>query len=1148
MVEEESGRQKERDEQDLIDAGEREKAVRDFSTSFWVEAGAGTGKTSLLVDRLFHVVVENNTPLEQVAAITFTEKAAAELKTRLRERLEKEKESSIPEPRLQTIRRALEEIEYAFIGTIHSFAANLLQDRPVEAGVDPRFQIVDQDEISSLLEEAWEKWFDRELEKERESLRRAVKLGFPPENFYQAAHRLYHQRDILQEGEPEPCEFYPQRRLEELWEKARLLEGLLPRCKDKTDQGWEQASRFLSWLEKAEGLKEEDLVYFFLHLMPTVKAKGNQKNWHSREACAEQKEICREVEKLQEEIRKEAAGTVSREVISWLEGFFDFLEEEKADRGVLDFNDLLLRARNLLRDDLPTRGYFQKRYRCLLVDEFQDTDPLQAEIVLFLAEKEPRAAQWNQVVVEPGKLFLVGDPKQSIYRFRRADIQMYEEVRRCLHNQGEELAIVQNFRTVPAIIEWVNLAFSHLVKPEPDRTYQPEYISLHPYRDNPPGEHLRFYSPPEEWQKLRAEDLRRREARWVAALIKSEVESSRVEQEGGKNSAGGNNNSNRLKGAGRLGYGDIAVLFPTTTGIHFYEEALREMGVPYRLEGGRRFFKRKEINDFSVLVTSLDNPYDQVALVAVLRHVFGISDEELLQYAHSGGEFNYLEAGEEVKEFDGISRAFEFLREQYRRREEKPVSVFLEKLLDESGMMSVYLVQQQGHRARLNLRKAVDMARAWEKKEALTLRRYVHWLKDAFFRGKEEPESQAPGEDAVTLMTIHGSKGLEFPAVILANLISGQVRAPGVVADHYHRRFEVELGGGFATYGFSDLKDDEKVRQEAEKRRLFYVAATRARDRLLVPLTAGRSWGFWKYLEQLGREGLIPESNCYPMEELERQYLRLRADPEDRVKSSDISGEVGESIVKGGEETGGLSPDENEKEREARLRELKEQRRRWEEELGRAVSEASSALPLVSASALVEEAERTDSFPEATGRPSTEDGSPPAGGAGVGSAFHQVMEKISLQPGEEETKKLVEEASLYWGLEREEEAELQRLVRQTLRSTLWNRMQAGRVYREVPFSVQHRERLLEGLVDVIIEESGGLVIVDYKTDRVTEEEVGERVEHYRTQAYVYALAVQQVTGGRVKEAGYFFVRPGCWKTISIPSTPELEDYLKLRCS
>ena len=333
--------------------------------------------------------------------------------------------------------------------------------------------------------------------------------------------------------------------------------------------------------------------------------------------------------------------------------FARYASRAQRNAGALDFDDLLGRARDLLSGAhepdkarvVATRRHFQRRYRYLLVDEFQDTDPLQAEIAFLLAEREPTAASWRDVELQPGKLFLVGDPKQSIYRFRRADIAMYHEVGELVEGQGGEvLTLRQNFRTVASVVGWVNGAFGELIGPDELPGLQPAYSALTPARaDGEPGRNVRRgrgaargragaggqVRPPT------LADLCRREADLIAALLTDR------ERLGWRVHAG-----KRPHDGWRTAQpGDVAILLPTFTFVGFYEQALREAGLPYRVDGGRTFFNRREVLDTLAVLQALDTAADPVAVYSALHgQLFAFSDDDLYEFHAAGGVFDYLGA------------------------------------------------------------------------------------------------------------------------------------------------------------------------------------------------------------------------------------------------------------------------------------------------------------------------------------------------------------------------------------------------------------------------------------------------------------------------------------------------------------------------
>ena len=318
------------------------------------------------------------------------------------------------------------------------------------------------------------------------------------------------------------------------------------------------------------------------------KAAGNQKNWPGGKddplvARDDALDAVADGARLFSEYLAELTAEAAR-------GFATFAARRQLDAGILDFDDLLGRARDLLagRTAPPAearrvREYFQKKYRYLLVDEFQDTDPLQVEIVFLLAAEDPDDDGWATARLAPGKLFLVGDPKQSIYRFRDADIAIFQRVKELVRSQGEVLEIWQNFRTVPGVVEWVNDAFREIIG-DVDEELRPAYRAIEAWREEPDPDQpkvcaLRPESPLQEWK---AEEVRSAEAETLAAFFS------------GFDDLGWTVGAAPGRPA-RLG--DVTILLRTFTGIEHYERALRDAGVPYRVEGGRSFFQRPEVVD-----------------------------------------------------------------------------------------------------------------------------------------------------------------------------------------------------------------------------------------------------------------------------------------------------------------------------------------------------------------------------------------------------------------------------------------------------------------------------------------------------------------------------------------------------------------------
>ena len=486
----------------LVDADDRRRAAAELGTTFLVEAGAGTGKTSVLVDRFIAcLVAPEATPIAAVVAITFTEKAAGELRQRVRRELEKRiADNTLTPPECHRLSVALDGLDDAPISTIHAFAARLLRERPVEAGVDPAFTQLDQVGSELLRERQWRDWLSGLLDSDEAGsgegqgggpggtvaalLAEILRAGVTIEQVASLARVRFTERFAV-ETVVAPAAPDLAGAIAALKVSAAAVAEAVQECADDADK---LKAGSLALAAEAAALPDGDDLHELGRALTaasgragsfTAKNAGKAANWPGgKDAMLAVRDV------LRDDLRAAAqayGGYIVDVALAVAADFAGYASQAQLKAGALDFDDLLGRARDLLAG-LPgadpaqvaaTRGHFQRRYRFLLVDEFQDTDPLQAEIAFLLAEREPTARSWRDVELLPGKLFLVGDPKQSIYRFRRADIAMYHEVSELLKGQGGEvLTLRQNFRTVASIVGWVNGAFGELM-PAPVPGLQP---------------------------------------------------------------------------------------------------------------------------------------------------------------------------------------------------------------------------------------------------------------------------------------------------------------------------------------------------------------------------------------------------------------------------------------------------------------------------------------------------------------------------------------------------------------------------------------------------------------------------------------------------------------------------------------------------
>ncbi|MCS6926029.1 MAG: UvrD-helicase domain-containing protein [Candidatus Binatia bacterium] len=808
----------------MADNDARRRAITELGTTFLVEAGAGTGKTTVLLQRLLTLVRSGQGQLTRTVAITFTEKAATELRVRLHRELDTALTGPLQDDERGHLYNARLQLAAAPISTIHSFCATLLRERPVEARVDPSFTILDEASAHLLRSETWQEWLAQEMDRGPQVLTQALRAGLTLDHLQTLGDFLVDYRDCLHlVPQPLPSPL-PASRVAMQAELARLT-ALRTACRNATDQAVSAIEAIAAWLpaDAAEQAWERLLLDDF----PVSPRVGNRSNWQAA-ALDEVRATLRRLATHHAHARSTLLHNLVVALARWLTGFVHAYETKKHERGGLDFTDLLLYTRNLLAHSLEVRRYFQRKFDYLLVDEFQDTDPLQAEIMFFLAEQEARAPQWTAVRLRPGKLFVVGDPQQSIYRFRRADLAVYRQARQLIAQQGEVLYLSTNFRSRAPILHWLNETFARLFAEAPAE--QPAYRALTPVRTEDTGSEVLLVPVPPELVAPQAgrEALRHAEARTVAALLKQAVSSL----------------GSTIWKDRPIRYGDVAILFRTYQAMDSYETALQQAGIPYRVIGGRRYGSRPEVVELYTLLRTIACPSDVVALVATLRSsVFGFSDEELAQFVMAGGKWSYLspQVPPQLPNADHFTAAFALLRDLHRRHTRCSPASLLSDIYARTHLLPFFALRPHGTQRVTNLLKLIEVAHAFAAQGIWTLDAFTRVLQQQHELLEEEPGLSDLQEDAVRLLTIHKAKGLEFPVVILADATAPlHTRSPRTgILDRLGNWLELAVGPRFltcTTQGWQKAEAQEQQKEAAEERRLHYVAAARVRDHLVIPI------------------------------------------------------------------------------------------------------------------------------------------------------------------------------------------------------------------------------------------------------------------------------------------------------------------------
>ena len=1062
------------------------EAIRDgIEKSMCVEAGAGTGKTTVLVDRIVKVVSSGHAPIERVAVITFTEKAAAELAARVRQELDAAGETSGDAAERERVKAAIRDLNRAHIETIHAFAASLLRERPIEAGLDPGFEVLADLPAQLDFEAAYDEWLTAEMGSEPApaALLDALNAGLDVKLVRKAAEVLNDQRDLLPLPPYVSTPLDGAAALAEIRGELAGIAGMAPLHGFEHDNAYVALNEAAALQDELALLRDrpEALRRAIVTAELTKYTQGSkQSNWRTPGECRRVKAGLDAVNGVIARGRNHVRSDATAALLRWLEGFVEYYDGRRREAGRADFQDLLLWARNVVRDNREVRRYFQEKFDAILVDEFQDTDPLQVELVAYLCEEGQQATDWRDVRLRPGSLFVVGDPKQSIYRFRRADIAMYDTVKRRLFG-GDVVEIAQSFRSVEPIIAWVNATFDALFVADPE--VQPRYIDLEPPPEPPAGEQAAVIILRGEAPSKVAGDVRRVEAEALASLMRREVEGgSWLVRDG----AGG---------ARRARYGDIAVLMPTRTDLPIYEGAFTRAGVPYRHEGGRSFFQRQEVRELVAVLRAIDDPSDQVAAVAALRSsAFGCSDEELLLYRAGGGRFDDQHVPEDAP--GAVAAGRRSLRELARERHETPLPVLVRRVIERLRLVEFAMLQPQGEQLAANLLKAVDQARAFAGVSNGGLRGFVRWLKENMSRTADETDAAISEEsdDVVRVVTIHAAKGLEFPIVAFANMNTEMRDDTTVIPDRDRGTLDVRLGkkdDRFQTPGFERLTAREQAHAAAEEIRKLYVAGTRATDKIIVPLITAPQ----------GKPGAC----------LNDELRRAGADREGaEINAAELPAIAPEMPV--WRKAPGMAGDDD-------VRRVIEEREAWRAARDAVADTASAGLRVVTATSLKGDEPGEELFEVEVRR---------AAAAEFGTAAHALLERIDLARPED-ARELAQAVALEFGMA-ERAGEMEEVARNVLAgNTIARALRSQRVLRETPFILPLPDTpeggFAEGRIDLLFEERGDLVVADFKTDRVTAGEVGRRAGEYRTQALVYAWAARAATGMAVREVIFLFGRP-----------------------
>ncbi|MGG2199022.1 UvrD-helicase domain-containing protein [Paenibacillus sp.] len=1083
----------------------RKRILEELNTTFLVEAGAGSGKTTSLVGRLLALIESGAAKMEHIAAITFTNKAADEMKERFRIALER-KAADVEGETRERMEEALANLDQIFIGTIHAFCSSMLRERPIEAGLDPSFEEMDDEMNRAFHDQCWDEYLIQLQEEDSEALASFAEVGIDVSILKNVYDRVSLFTDLQIPCEPVDRPDFNLIRLSLLpmiEEANRFLPTVEP------EKGWDNLQAKLRTATRMLRLTDgqDDMLILTLAKMFDFKLDVKQYKWTDK----------KQAKAISERFHDWQITVLFPFLQSWREYLYpkviqfvlpalEYCRERRLQAGKLNFQDLLMYACRLLRDYPEVRAFFAGRYQRLMVDEFQDTDPVQAEMMFLLtgAGDDPNERNWRKLTPKPGSLFLVGDPKQSIYRFRRADISIYNEVKSRIQACGDVLHLTSNFRSVDAIGDFVNGQFISKL-PVRESEVQAAYVRMETNIPNPKANKkanhgiyaLTYPKIPGGKDAVAAVDAERIAAyiAWACRdgnlLIQERDGASWVFREARPS--------------------DFLVLTSTRHYLHLYAEELEKRGVAAETVGSSALYP--ELHTLGQLALYLADPSDQVAMLSVLRGpLFGISDKELMAHRALGNAWSIYRLPEETEELGNpVTAALRKLREYAGWVKEMPAWAALHRIIEDTGLLPYSTVQEAGANRSGTLLKMLELlqrgallASDWHE-----LAKAISAIRES--NGMETASLYAGKGQAVRIMNVHKAKGLEAPIVFLACPCGEKDHD----ADQFVDRSEAEAAGYFLIQqskgfqkdtiaqpvGWEAMSVRERAFMLAERDRLLYVAATRAKQMLVVSL----------YPEQPAK---CPWSSL--MEGM------------DQIRELDVP----ETDV-GTEEC--------------------------DEEMERDISSIDLGAYLAQREQVFHQL-RQPTYAEATvtgltkGMADTPEWSANGRGQSFGSVIHKGLEVIGRGLPMTDLPEYIQYLCQVEGVAEKDAGDALPILQEVLDSELWQRSQRAkqRLF-ECPIMMHQRNGettpypateqtmfetaaaaltqqsnngfnlLVKGVIDFAFEEEDGWVIVDFKTDQLDDGKLHQFVRFYAPQVQAYATAWSETFGFPVKEAGLYFI-------------------------
>ncbi|MBT8401966.1 MAG: UvrD-helicase domain-containing protein [Rhodothermia bacterium] len=1047
---------------DLPDEAERRVIEEELGINLVVVASAGTGKTEALIRRMVAGVVSGTVEIDSLVAITFTRMAAGEMRARFAEKLREKAAESI------RAAEALRRIDRCFIGTIHAFCARLLRERPLEAGLRPDFTEVDEHEVTVLWRHFWRDAIQELYASGDTRIDELRRLGVDVGELYDFFVTRTENSDLpLRPGLDSEPDLQPalQDVLEQIQEVRSRLGGSIPPERDTFLDQIDRAEYYRRNRSFEDAANKAELLRIYQRALK--KSSVTLKKWPDEELARHVRDVLAPnlLENIVDPALTRWRQYLHGKVVPLIEDIVEDFSAYRRDKGLVTFHDLLLYTARLLRNRTDVRQLFQTKFGAFYVDEFQDTDPLQAEIIMYLASSGD-AADWRDLLPEPGRLFIVGDEKQSIYRFRRADIDVFRAVTdRILESGGRKDRLKTSFRSLPPLCEWINSAFSKLFE-EHDREYQADYDGLLPFRseaaDGPCVQRLDI----PKVNRNRRDAIADKEAVSIANYILAMTRSDRSP-------------------------GDFMILTRKRTHLDLYARELEKRAVPYDIIGGDSLSGSEELRSLVQMLEVIRRPADEVAMLGYLRGpLVGLGDDELYQLRLAGGGFRIWRLVPDGLP-EELAGKLEGAKAQLDRARDNLMSLSpaaaISSIIEWTGLVAFSAGLEGGATRAGNLFRIISLVRGWEE-QGMNWSQVVAELGEVLRDSKYQYEQMTLDvgrSDVVRIMNLHQAKGLQAPVVILADCYDTSRPDPNqhVSREHGHEYLSIPIsadrGGRFTEVvaepvGWAEDLERERLYSDAEELRNVYVAATRARDHLIVSTyPSGKGQGPWSRL--------LPALHSLPG----LAAIESAGSPPTPEEMDDVGAAVD------------------------RIRE------QWQK-----VSEPTYAVVT------------------ATGEdPATGVEEFPAGerGADYGSVIHEVFQAL-IEERVTDIESFARVEARKAGISVDHIKQLVEEIEALKSSALFRELKsASEVYSEVPFSYRDDDEAVirRGTIDLVYRSASGWAIVDFKSHRAdTDEKVETLKRRYERQLASYRTAWEIITGEEVHSASLWLTGSGESVTIN----------------